>query len=230
MESNKNKCKECKIKSNAVSILKVDELNILEKGCSQTGFEKGELIFKEGTPSKNIVFIRQGFVKLCKRGVGNRDSILSISKSGAYLGIQNLNRKNRNYYFSAIAITNVKVCFIDIESFDILLKRNGIFASEIISYIFSDEMNYFDRLVNNVQQQLPGRLANALFYFRDQVYNENPFNINLTKAELASLIGTSRESVSRLLKEFQDSGIIQANKNQITILDEPKLKEIKLKG
>lgn len=48
--------------------------------------------------------------------------------------------------------------------------------------------------------------------------------------ELASLIGTSRESVTRLLKEFQDTGIISVEKNTITIVDEVKLAEIKRKG
>lgn len=77
---------------------------------------------------------------------------------------------------------------------------------------------------------MPGRLAHALFYLKDQVYVSNPFNLNLTKSELASLIGTSRESVSRLLREFHDAGIIEMNKNVIKILDEEKLEEIKLKG
>ena len=225
-----NSCFDCRLKSNAVSILNRNELCILEEGCSKTTFKKGELIFKEGTPSQYITYVRDGFIKLCKRGVGDSDFILSISKKGAYLGIQNLSRKNKQNYFSAIAITESEVCFIDIDSFGKLLKENGEFATEVISYIFNDEMNYFERLVNNVQQQLPGRLANTLIYFRNQVYNENPFNLNLTKAELASLIGTSRESVSRLLKAFQDAKIIKMDKRNITILDDKKLEEVKLKG
>lgn len=230
MEYDKNKCVNCTIKSKVVSILNYDELNVLEEGCSKIEFEKGELIFKEGSPARHITYIRNGFVKLSKKGIGGKDFILSISKKGSYLGIQNLGQERKENYFSAISVTDSQVCFIDIESFAKLLIRNGQFASDVISYIFSDEMNYFERLMNNVQQQLPGRLANTLFYFRDHVYNENPFNINLTKAELASLIGTSRESVSRLLKEFQELGIIKMNKNKITILNDAKLAEIKMKG
>lgn len=230
MEVSVNSCVDCKLKSKVVSVLNRSELSILEQGCSKTKFLKGELIFKEGTPAKSVAYIRDGFIKLCKNGIGGKDFILSISKKGAYLGIQNLNKKSRENYFSAIAIVDTEVCFIDIEVFRKLLINNGIFANEVISYIFNDEMNYFERLVNNVQQQLPGRLSNTLLYFRNQVYNENPFSLNLTKAELGSLIGTSRESVSRLLKEFQDIGIIEMSKNRITILDEAKLLEIKLKG
>ncbi len=230
MEYRKETCLNCTIKSNVISILNEKELARLETGCLQNVFQKGELIFKEGMPANHIVYIREGFVKLSKRGIGGKDYILSIAKKGAYLGINNLNKKTRLYYTSATALTTTELCFIDIEKFGILLKENGKFATEVIYYIFDDEMNYYDRLVNNVQQQVPGRLANTLFYFKNQVYGTNPFNLNITKVELASLIGTSRESVTRLLKEFQDEGIIRANKNVITILDEKKLRDIQQKG
>ncbi len=230
MELEKERCLGCTIKSNAVSVLNQRELSILKNGCSQNEFKKGELLFKESTRAYSICYIRDGFVKLVKKGLGNRDFIVSISKGGAYLGVQNLNRNQANYYFSAIAITDVKICFIDINIFEKLLQTNGTFATEVISYIFGDEMNYFDRLVNNVQQQLPGRLANALHYFSSDVYNRKQFNLNINQTELASLIGTSRESVSRLLKEFQRAGIIKAERNKISILDEQRLLEIKNKG
>lgn len=230
MVDNVNKCINCNLKSNAVSVLNKNELHLLEQGCSKIQFQKGELIFKEGTPARYITYVRDGFIKLCKKGVNQKDYILSISKKGAYIGIQNLTRVNTLNYFSAAAITPSEVCFIDIECFSKLLKRNGEFAYEVISYIFNDEMHYFDRLVNNVQQQLPGRLANTLLYFRDQIYNQSTFDLNLTRTELASLIGTSRESVSRLLKEFQVDNIIRIEKNKITILNDKKLEEIKQKG
>ena len=230
MEIKKESCLNCTIKSSIVSILNEDELEVLEKGCLQTEFQRGELIFKEGSPANHIIYIREGFAKLSKRGLGGKDYILNISKAGAYLGINNLNKKAKQYSNSATALTTTKVCFIDIDEFAILLKRNGSFATEVIYYIVDDEMNYYDRLINNVQQQVPGRLADTLLYFRYQVYGENPFKLNITKVELASLIGTSRESVTRLLKEFQETGIISMDKNTVTILDESKLLEIKQKG
>lgn len=226
----KTTCVNCVIKSNLVSILNQNELCILDDGCLKIEYKKGETIFKEGTPSKSIVYVRSGFIKLAKKGVGGKDFILGISKEGAYLGIQNLNKKSKLNYFSALAITNSEVCFIDTKCFKRLLEQNGKFATEVISYIFEDEMNYFERLLNNVQQQLPGRLANAILYFAQKVYNNNTFNLNITRTELGSLIGTSRESVSRILKEFHDSGFIELKKNTITIVNYEKLEEIKLKG
>lgn len=230
MESNNVKCRNCVIKSSAVSVLDYDELGILEKGCFQTKFSKGELIFKEGSPARHITFIREGFVKLSKKIINEKEFIVSISKKGAYLGIQNLNKTNKVNYFSAQAITDTLVCFLDIDYFDQLIKRNGEFASEAISYIINDEMDNFDRYIKNIQQQLPGRLANILIYFCQQVYEQNPFKLDITKTELASLIGTTRESVTRLLKEFENDSIIKMNKNTIHVIDKAKLKEIKSKG
>lgn len=230
MDRKKESCQHCTLKSSTVSTLNSGELAELEEACSQTDFRRGELIYKEGSPANDIIFIREGFVKLSKKGLSGKDYILSISKNGAYLGINHLNKKTRQYRHSATALTNAKVCFINIQKFDLLLERNASFAREVIHYILEDEMNYYERLMNNVQQQVPGRLANALFYFRNQVYGKNTFNLNLTKAELASLIGTSRESVTRLLKEFHDLGLITISKNTITLLNENKLAEIKKKG
>ena len=230
MNIDNNSCVDCVLKSNIISVLNRNELCFLEEGCLKIEFKKGETIFKEGAPSQSIVYIRDGFVKLSKRGIGGKDFVLSVSKKSSFLGIQNLNKKSKVNYFSAVAITKTEVCFIDRICFEELLKKNGTFATEVISYIFDDEMNYFDRLLNNVQQQLPGRLANALIYFSQKVYNEKTFGLNLTKSELGSLIGTSRECVTRLLKEFHEAGLIELDRRNITILEEDKLEEILKKG
>ena len=225
-----NTCIDCTLKSGAVSVLDNSELCALEEGCSKIQYEKGELIFKEGGPVQHIIYIRKGFVKLVKKGVGGKDFILSISKKGSYLGIQNLDESIKTNYFSAITLSKSEVCFIDKHCFSNLLKQNGEFALKVLSTVFRDEMNYFDRLVKNVQQQLPGRLANTISYFSKEVYGKNSFTLNLTQTEIAALIGTSRESVSRILKEFQDMGIITLKNNVLTILNEKRLEEIKLKG
>ncbi len=224
------RCANCIEKSDAVLLLQTEQLQTIEEGCLRIRFNKGELIVKEGAPASHIVYVREGFIKLFKNGAGDRDYVLKISKKGAFLNLQNLNPANTQYFCSGFALTEVKVCFIAIQSFLQLLKDNGTFACEVLVKILKDERNYCERLTNNLQQQLPGRLANAFLYFKNQVYNENPFNLNLTRSEVASLIGTSRESVSRMLIEFQRLGIIKADKNKITVLDENRLEEIKLKG
>lgn len=230
MNAGSQTCQQCLIKSRAASALDADELGVLETGCSQVCFKKGELIFKENGPAKHVAYIREGFVKLCKSGLDKTEFILSVSKAGAYLGIQNLSKEQKQNYFSAYALVDTQICFLDISYFNRLLRQNGTFASEVIACIFNDEMDYFDRLFSNLQQKVPGRLAGVLFYFGRQVYGCNPFQLNITKTELASLIGTSREAVSRMLRDFQNDGLIRVSKDEIFIVDEKRLEELRLKG
>ncbi len=230
MIQEENKCKNCSIRSSTLSVLSHHELSILDEACSKIQFRKGELIFKEGSPARFVTYIRDGYVKITKKGISGRDYILNISKEGDYLGLLNLNNSKDITFYSAYALTDTQVCFLDIDKFGFLLENNGGFAKEVITCIIDNEVNYFNRFLNNVQQQLPGRLANAILYFYQQVYKKNPFAINLTKSELASLIGTSRESVTRMLKSFQNDGIIEMTRNDIFIIDEIKLEEIKKKG
>ncbi len=230
MNLSTNSCVNCTLKSKPVSVLDDNELTTLGKGCSMIQYDKGELILKEGGPVQHIIYLREGFVKLVKKGAGGKDFILSVSTKGAYLGLQNLDKETKSNYYSAVALTKSEVCFIDRNHFTDLLKSNGDFAVKVLSTVFKDEMNYFDRLVKNVQHQLPGRLANTISYLAHEVYGQNPFALNLTQTEIAALIGTSRESISRILKEFQDLEIIDLKKNVLTILNEERLEEIKNKG
>jgi len=230
MNANNLTCQQCLIKSRAATALSADELGILETGCSQLGFRKGELIFKENGPARHVVYIRDGFVKLCKKGLDDKEFVLSVSKAGAYLGIQNLNKESKVNYFSAYALVDTQLCFLDISYFNRLLHQNGTFASEVIACIFNDEMEHFDRLFSNQRQKVPGRLADVLLYFSRQVYGSKRFQLNLSKTELASLIGTSREAASRMLSEFQNDGLIRVDKDEFVILDESRLEELKMKG
>lgn len=93
MELLSKKCSRCKVKSSAAKVLDSEEISIMEKGCSLVHFEKGEIIYKEAMPAHHILYIRSGYVKLIKKGAAGKNITLNISGSGAYLGLQNLNRK-----------------------------------------------------------------------------------------------------------------------------------------
>ena len=83
------RCKECKIKSNAVKVLAADELQILEANCVEGSLKKGESIFHEGMPPSHIVYLRSGFCKIHMKGSGNYIFFISWRE---YLKSASLNR------------------------------------------------------------------------------------------------------------------------------------------
>ena len=222
-------CHACRFKSKAIAVLSNEELVLLGKACVEVQTGKGELFFREGFPPGYVVFLREGLAKIYKKGPRGTDQILKISGPGNYLGIQTILGDEMNHY-SASAITGCHACYINVEVFRELIRKNGEFAHELIVVICQDELNYFNRFVSQSQKQLNGRLAEILLYFSEELFRSDRFMLHLTRAELASLVVTTRESLTRALKVFSDSGILRTDRRNFEILNPGMLKKLSESG
>jgi CRP/FNR family transcriptional regulator len=224
------RCRGCRFKSQAVSALDENELELLNRNCIPRNLKRGDKLLIEGKTALYVVYIRNGFVVQFKSQPGQVEQIINIVKTGNYIGLHNIVKHSRVNFISAKALNDVSACFINKECFDELLRRNGEFASRVIACVCENEMFFVDRMMKNRYQQLYGRLAEALLYFRHTVFCENPFLLDMTKSDIASFMGASRESISRAIKEFQDNGTIFVKGKLIHILDEEKLRMLIEKG
>jgi CRP/FNR family transcriptional regulator len=225
----REECKNCAIKSRAVGTLDDNELDFLNKNCAEVILKKNESIIYEGKLSSHIAYIKSGLAKVHMTGPSGRDQILKIVPPGSYIGIQTI-LSQRIHKYSASALMDSKVCYIDNYSFRELLKRNHEFAFEIIIYLCQDELSYFERFVNLSQKQVNGRLADAILFFANEIYKEHKFNFILTRNDLAAWIGVTRESATRALKELSDIGVIKSDAKTIEILNYDRLLRISENG
>ena len=221
-------CRLCGFKSPAAELLSVNELATLELNCAQITFKKGEVIFREGTLATNIAYLKSGLVKIHIKGPTG-DKILRLTKAPSYLGLPTTFGDKVNNY-SATALVESTICFISLDTFRDFIFKNGSFAYEIILDLCRHELSDYQRYTNMSQKQLPGRLAEILLCISHEVFKSNKFELPLNNNELSDFISTSRESVSRLLSEFNKEGIISLNKKELTILKEDILEKISLKG
>ncbi len=221
-------CQFCNKKSSATGKLDDDELMLLGDSCSEVVFLKGDIIFKQNALSSNVIYIKEGLVKIHIKGP-EKVQILKIAKGPAYLGIPTTIGDKVNHY-SATAIIPTSVCFIDINIFKNFIYENHEFAYEIIVDLCKNELLQFDRCVDLLQKQVHGRLAGTLLYFSETIYQSYTFTLPLNRNELADLIVTSRETVSRLLSELNKEKIIQIDEKKIKLLDIEKLRQISSKG
>ena len=178
--------------------------------------------------SYHIVFIKEGLVKIHAKGP-ERDHILKIEKGPAYLGIPTVVDSKTNKY-SATAISETSVCFIDIDIFKDFIKRNGEFAYEIIVNLCKNELYSYKKCINQVQKQGPGKIAEALLYFSEEIFDDLDYNLPLTRNELGNLTCTTRETVSRILSDFSNNKIIKVDKKNISILNKNQLEIISKMG
>jgi len=225
----RQECKNCTIKSRAVETLGDDELEFLNENCAEVTLKKGGSIIHQGKLSSHIAYIKSGLAKIHMTGPSGKDQILKIVAPGSYIGLQTI-LSQKIHRYSASALMDSRVCYIDNYSFRQLLKRNPEFSYEIIIYLCQDELSYFERFVNLSQKQVNGRLADAILFFADEIHRKKDFDFILTRNDLAAWIGVTRESATRALKELSDIGVIKTNAKEIEILDYERLVNISRNG
>ncbi|OIP02326.1 MAG: hypothetical protein AUJ97_06125 [Bacteroidetes bacterium CG2_30_32_10] len=221
-------CKDCINKSPAARLLKESELEYMTQNRVEVNFKKGDLIFKQNSYSTNIIFLKTGLAKVHMQGPF-KEKILRIVKAPSYLGIPTTFGDKINQY-SATAIEDTSVCFIDANHFKKLIHDNGKFAYELIIDLCRNELLDDLRCVNQSQKQIPGRIAETLLSLSQHIYHKNTFILPLSRNELGDLIGTSRESISRILTDLCNEGIIDLKAKEITILKPELLEQISKKG
>ena len=220
-------CTTCLFKSKAAERLNEKELQLLDKSCVNVEFDKDDIIFKQDALSSNIIYLRTGWVKLIIKGP-QRKQILKFKKAPCYLGLPTIMGDRINHY-SAVAVEKTEACFIDINTFRTLLSNPG-FSYEIIVELCKNELEQFHSCVKLVQNQIYGRLAGHLIYFADEIYHTDEFDLPLTRNEMANLVCTSRETISRLMTNFSKEKIISIKGRHIHILNKTRLQKISEKG
>jgi len=227
--SDKELCRLCENKSCAVAVLSADELELLSANCSEVSLKKGDVLFKEGALTSHIVYLKTGLVKESINGANNKEQIIQLIKAHSYLGLSSMIGYHVSQY-TYTALEDLKVCYIDTSVFKQLVLSNGRFSYEILVSVCRENLNNYNRCLNKSIKQLYGRFADAMLYFSNIIYESDTFELPVTQNELAALISTTRESVTRTFTKFKSEGILVINDRKITILKKELLEQISKTG
>jgi CRP-like cAMP-binding protein len=129
---------------------------------------------------------------------------------------------------SAVALEDMEVCFIPKNEIMGFFNENNQFSMNVMKTICGDLKEADDHMVSLAQKNVKERLAETLLYLEDNFgkSEDGTLHIQLSREELAGMIGTATESCIRLLSEFNKSGLIELVGKKIAILDRNKLKRI----
>ena len=211
----KSECKICAIKSRAASKLSDEEIEKLSFNCALVKFHKGDSLTKQGTFSTNVAYLRSGLAKIHIAGPYH-EQIVRIVKAPTYLGLPTTFGDKINQY-SVTVIEEAEVCFIDINAFRELLNSNSDFSYEIMLELCRNELEVFHRCANRTQKQIRGKIADVILEFSERIYNSNSFSLPLTQEDIGNLVDSSRESISRVMTEFERDAIIKFTGKKIEI-------------
>jgi len=121
------------------------------------------------------------------------------------------------FNFSAASIGKSGIWFIDINVFRNTIMNNGKYSVKLMSLLSETNLFLINRLLAQISKQLPGRIADVLLYFAEDIYKSPSFKVPFTRKELAELAGTTKESFIRTLTEFKNDKIIEINGSEIHI-------------
>lgn len=207
----------------------MEQLDELGNNCRTIPLEKGETILHEGSFTSHVIYLRNGLIKETMRGVDKKEQIFRIIKGKTYLGMSSLFGDTVNH-FSYKALTDLEVCHIEIGTFKKLMLENAEFTYKIMSSLCKENLHSYDKLLKQGQKKIFGRLADALLFFSEDIFESTKFTLPLTQQEIANFIGTSRETTARGLSNFKQNKLITLNNSEVEILDINSLKQVSKNG
>jgi CRP-like cAMP-binding protein len=223
-----SKCEQCIVRqfSSLKALNKEELLRMAECKTSYT-IKKGEPIFEEGEVTNGIYCVKEGVCKLSKLSDNGKDQIVKLVKPGELLGQRSM-ISDEPANLSAVALEDMEVCFIPKSEVMQFFTQNNQFSMNVMKTICEDLKGADDHMVNMAQKTVRQRLAETLIYL-EETFGKNEdgsLHIQLSREELAGMIGTATESCIRLLSELNKSDYIKLTGKKITLLDKNKLKRL----
>lgn len=202
------------------------ELELLATSKSAQFYQKGQAIYQQGSPALGLYCVHQGRLKVTKTGGDSKEHIVRLVRHGDVLGFRAL-LGGGPYSTSAVALDDCIVCFVPRPDFLSLVQSNQQFANSLMQLLATNLGEAEERMLRLAYKPVRERLAEALLLVRRTFDSTapagQPFTLALSRDDLAALVGTAKETVSRLLTDYKDAGIIATRGSQITLLDEAQL-------
>ena len=222
------KCEQCIVRQfSSLKALNKDELLRMAECKTSYTIKKGEPIFEEGEVTNGIYCIKDGVCKLSKLSDNGKDQIVKLVKPGELLGQRSM-ISDEPANLSAVALEDMEVCFIPRSEVMQFFTQNNQFSMNVMRTICDDLKGADDHMVNMAQKTVRQRLAETLIYL-EETFGKNEdgtLHIQLSREELAGMIGTATESCIRLLSELNKSEYIELIGKKIKLLDKNKLKRL----
>jgi CRP-like cAMP-binding protein len=221
-------CQTCSCKKDGIfAHCALEELEVITSNKSCTTYKRGQAIFQEGNKPFGIFCLTEGKVKITKIGSEGKEQIVRFAKPGDTLGYRALMSDTR-YSASAIALEECKACFISSHDFNELISKNYLVAKDMMRMLSNALADAENSLAHLATKPVRERIAEALILLM-RMYgkpNEKQFSISLSREDLASMVGTAKETAIRFLSELKDEEIISTHGSNITILNPDELVKI----
>jgi CRP-like cAMP-binding protein len=203
--------------------LQRDELLKFAELTRERTYPKGSVILFQGDPGDSLYVLRQGRAKVVLIGEDGREVILGVLEPGAHFGeLALIDDQPRSAH--VIAMEDSQLLILRREDFRRRVEANPSVAWALLTEL-SRRLRRADQKIGGlVLLDVPGRISRLLLDLSAESTNgmiEKP----LTHQTIAQMIGASRETVSRAMKEFQEEGLIRVERRRIAVANRDALEK-----
>lgn len=209
--------------------LSKDAITGLDAISSSATYPKGALLFIEGQEPRGVFILCNGRVKLYGVSTTGKSVIFRIAEPGEIVGLPST-LSSKPYEVSAEALEPIQANFIGREQFLSFLRTHGdvsLKVAEMLSAIYyatCQEIRYLGLATNSIEKL--ARFLLDLKPARGSSPTDQKFLLTLTHDEIASTIGASRETVTRLLTNFRRKSLIEVHGSVVTLMNKKSLQEL----
>lgn len=207
---------------NAVANTKT--LEALSEESNSNAYKKKQVIYKQGNHPHYLFYIQKGKVKTYKTHEDGKDLVIDLYNEGDFFGYTAL-LEGSAYTETAEAIEETELALIPRKEFEDLLNSNPSIAKKLISLLSKNVVAKENQLLGIAYNTLRKKVAEALVSMlkKYHVNKKEPFVVDLSREELATIAGTATESLIRTLSDFKTEKLIDIKSGKVVITDESKL-------
>ncbi len=209
--------------------LSEDHLEEVSKIAIDRYFDKGEIIFFDGDEGVGFYLIVEGNVNVYKVSSNGKEQILHIVKKGETIGAVPV-FSGESFPANAQAISKSHLLFFPREKFVNLITNNPLLTMNILA-VLSMRLREFTIQIENLSlKEIPGRIAAYLLELSEEQGDRDIVKLNVSKLQLASILGTGPESLSRTLGNMKSRKFIEEEETIIRLVNRGALEELAENG
>ena len=204
-----------------------DQLHSVKSFCKIVQLQDGQTLFHQGNISLNLYLVSKGQVKLFRQTKAGQEKIFDIATRGAVIGETSIFQSEHQYLYSSAAVSESTVLVINRQNYIDIIKDSPDALMSSLNY-FSQRVQ---ELIDEIERLslLTGSNRIASYLYDQYLHCGESFSLGINKKDIASILGLTPETFSRLLKGLRTKNVICFKDLHITIQDKDLLKELACK-
>ena len=190
-------------------------------------FHAGEHLFREGDEFRAIAAVRAGMVKTYVLDRSGHEQVLGFYLPGEIIGLNAIH--NSRYPCSAVALDTAMLCRFSFPQMALLATRMPGLQTQLFK-LLSEDIGKAALLAGDfsADERMAAFLLSLSRRYQRRGFSDRRFHLTMTRTDIANYLRLAPETVSRVLKRFQNDGLVTVDRREIEILDRAPLEQLAL--